>query len=153
MTSYHIAQVNIARLAAPLDDPRIQGFVSQLATINALADDAQGFVWRLTTPAGDATSMRVFPDERLIINMSVWRSIESLWNFTYKAQHVGVMASRQQWFEKIDIPHLAMWWIPAGTEPSLEDAKVRLEHLRLHGATPFAFTFKERFPAGEGQER
>jgi hypothetical protein len=150
MTNYHLAQVNIARMRTPLNDPIMQGFVSQLDTINALAEASQGFIWRLATPAGDATSLRVFPDEWLIINMSVWESIESLWNFTYEVQHAGVMAGRKQWFEKLDYPYLALWWIPVGTEPTLEDAKARLEHLRDHGATNYAFTFKQRFAAGDG---
>jgi hypothetical protein len=151
MTNFHIAQVNIASMLQPLDDPSMQGFVEALAPINALAESSPGFVWRLTTPAGDASTLRVFPDPRIIINMTVWDSIESLWDFVYKAQHTPVMGQRGKWFERMKSSHMAMWWVEAGTIPSLEDAKERLEHIDLHGPTAYAFTFKQRFPAGQAQ--
>ena len=142
----HIAQFNIGRMRAPLTDPLMQGFVSQLVTINQLAEEAAGFVWRLQTPAGDATSIRIYDDDWLIVNMSVWESIEALWDFTYKTQHAQVLSHRKEWFERLDAPILVLWWIAEGETITAEDGKTRLEHLRQHGPTPQAFTFKVRFP-------
>ena len=102
MSNLHLAQINIARLIAPLDDPRLEGFVSRLAEINALADSAPGFVWRLQTPEGDATYLRVFEDEQILVNMSVWQDIESLKQFTYKTAHTDLVRARANWFETMD---------------------------------------------------
>lgn len=101
-SQFHIAQINIARMKAPLDDPQMQAFVEGLEPINALADDAPGFVWRLQDAAGDATSYRPFPDDWLIVNMSVWQSVESLRQFTYKTVHINYVKQRKAWFEKTD---------------------------------------------------
>jgi len=143
---FHIAQVNIGRMVAPLDSPTMAGFVGQLAAINAIADSTAGFIWRLQTPTGDATSIRVFDDDRMMINMSVWESIEALHEFSYKTSHAGVMSQRANWFERLTTPYMALWWIPVGTVPTPEDGKARLDHLEKHGPTAHAFTFKTRFP-------
>ena len=145
--AYHLAQINIGRLRAPLDDPRIAGFVDQLDPINALADESPGFVWRLQSEAGDATSFRVFEDERILLNMSVWESMEALQEYVYHSAHLGPLRDRKQWFDVPDKPHLALWWIPAGHLPTPQEGKERLEHLRRHGPSPEAFTFKQPFPA------
>ncbi|MHB8626129.1 MAG: DUF3291 domain-containing protein [Aggregatilineales bacterium] len=144
--NYHLAQINIAQALAPMTDPIMAGFVAQLDTINALADTAPGFVWRLQTESGNATTIRVFDDERLIVNLSVWESIEALSEFAYKTTHTQVMSHRKEWFERMSVPYLAMWWIPAGHIPTVLEAKARLEHLQLHGPTAYAFQFKTRFP-------
>lgn len=141
---HHIAQVNIARAKAPLDTPLLAEFVAALEPVNALADSAPGFVWRLQDEGGDATSIRAFPDELMIVNMSVWESIEALWDFVYGGGHLEVMRRRREWFSRIE-GHQVLWWVPAGRAPTVEDAKERLELLAEHGPTPEAFTFKRRF--------
>jgi hypothetical protein len=143
----HLAQVNIGRMKAPLEDPVMAGFVGRLDEINALADRSPGFVWRLQTDAGNATYLRPYDDDRIIFNMSVWQSLEDLRAYVYKSAHVEVMRHRMEWFQKFEAPYMALWWVPAGHVPSVDEAKKRLEHLTAHGPTPFAFTFKTTFPA------
>jgi Domain of unknown function (DUF3291) len=148
---FHIAQVNIALPKEPLDSPLLAGFVARLEAVNALADASPGFVWRLQTEDGDATSIRAFEDERVIINMSVWESIEALWSFVYDGGHLAVMRRRREWFDRIEM-HMCLWWVPAGHVPGLEEAKDRVARLRAEGPTPYAFTFKRRFgPPGAPQ--
>lgn len=151
MSRFHLAQVNIGRLRAPLEDPLMEGFRSQLAPINALADRTPGFVWRLQTEDGNATAIRPFADDRMAINLSVWESLEALQRFVYASDHVAPLGSRKQWFEPIDGPILALWWIPAGQIPTVADAQQRLEHLKAHGPSAYAFTFRTSFPAPDGQ--
>jgi Domain of unknown function (DUF3291) len=146
MTKLHLAQVNIARMSAPLEDPAMSGFVSQLDEINALADRSAGFVWRLQTEAGNATYLRPYDDDRILFNMSVWESIEHFKRYVYYSAHVQMLRRRADWFEKPAGNHLALWWIPAGHVPSVDEGKQRLTHLETHGATPFAFTFSQPFP-------
>jgi hypothetical protein len=149
MSLYHLAQINIGRMLAPIDDPLMAEFVAQLPAINALADASPGFVWRLQTEAGDATSVKIYDDDKVIVNMSVWESIESLREYAYRSQHTGVMKYRTKWFEKFDGPYMALWWIPAGHVPSPQEGKERLDHLRKHGVSSYAFSFKNVFPAPE----
>ncbi|HEX2619793.1 MAG TPA: DUF3291 domain-containing protein [Phototrophicaceae bacterium] len=150
MTTYHLAQLNIGRMLGYRDDPIVAGFFARLDEINALAEAAPGFVWRLQTEEGDATSIHAFDDDLLLINMSVWESVETLHQFAYYSQHVELYRQRQEWFHKLSEAILVMWWIPAGTIPTIEEAKAKLEHLRQHGATPEAFNFKNCFsPQGE----
>ena len=139
---YHLAQVNIARMHATLDDPVMAGFVERLAEINALADRSPGFVWRLQTEAGDATYLRPYDDDRILFNLSVWESIEQLKEYVYKSAHSEVMRQRRQWFEKFGGMYMALWWVEAGHIPTVAEAKERLEYLQQHGETPHAFTFK-----------
>ncbi len=143
--SVHLAQVNVGRLRAPIDDPLIAGFVAQLDTINALAEASPGFIWRLKDESGNATTITAFDDPRMIINMSVWESLEALRAYVYRSDHTQVLARRREWFEKMDGPHMALWWIPAGTLPSVDDAKRCLEMLAARGPTAAAFTFRDRF--------
>jgi heme-degrading monooxygenase HmoA len=145
MTRYHLAQVNIGRPLEPLDSERLRGFVEMLAPINAIADQAPGFVWRLQTEDGDATAIRAFDDPQLIMNMSVWESVEAFAAFVYSGEHLGVMRQRKQWFETMRV-YTAMWWIPAGTLPTPADAVARLEVLRRRGPSPDAFTMRRPFP-------
>jgi heme-degrading monooxygenase HmoA len=147
MGSFHLAQVNIGRLRAALEDPMMEGFRSQLDPINALADRAPGFIWRLQTEDGNATAIRPFDDERMAINLSVWESLEALQQFVYASEHVAPLRGRKQWFEPIEGPILALWWIPAGHIPLVTEAKERLEHLKVHGPSRHAFTFRTAFPA------
>lgn len=146
--SWHIAQINVARMLQPLEHPSMQGFVDRLDDINALAEGSLGYVWRLQDESGDATGIRTFGEE-FIVNMSVWQSIEALFDFTYKSAHSGVFKMRKDWFEMPAQAHLAIWWQPAGEVPTPEEGRERLEHLRAHGPSVRAFTLKRRFPAPE----
>jgi hypothetical protein len=149
---WHLAQVNIGRLRAPVDDPAIAEFVAGLDPINALADSAPGFVWRLQTEDGNATAIRPDPgDEMVAINLSVWESVEALADFAYRSAHLAFLRRRAEWFERMASSYLAMWWIPAGTIPTVADAMDRVAHLDRHGPTPTAFTFRHRFaPPDDG---
>ena len=149
MTQFHIAQINIARMLAPIDGPVMADFVAQLAPINALAEESLGFVWRLQSEDGDATSIKVYDDEMIIINLTLWESVEALRGYVYTSAHSRVMRDRRRWFEKFDGPYYAMWWVPAGHVPDPQEGKERLEHLREHGDSAFAFSFKKVFdPSG-----
>ena len=147
VNGHHIAQLNIARAKAPLDQPLLADFVAQLDAVNALAEASPGFVWRLKSDSGNATDIRAYDDPLMIVNISVWESIEALFDFAYKTSHTKVMNRRKEWFESLSGPHMVLWWIPAATIPTVEDAKRRLDHLAAHGPTATAFTFKTRFTA------
>lgn len=151
MTRFHLAQVSIGRLRAPLEDPIMDGFRSQLDPINALADCSSGFVWRLQTEDGNAMAIRPFADELMAINMSVWESLEALQQFVYTSAHVAPLRDRKQWFESIEGPILALWWIPAGHVPTVEEAQERLQHLKERGPSSYAFTFRTPFPSPDPQ--
>ena len=142
---HHVAQFNIARAIAPLDSCAMSEFMAELEPVNALADAAQGFVWRLQTGEGNATDLRAYDDPRVIVNMSVWRSVDALHRFVYAERHARVMSKRKEWFEPLETAHLVLWWIRAASVPSVEEGKARLAYLHAHGPTPHAFTFKSRF--------
>ena len=142
-SDFHLAQVNVARPKAPVDSPLLADFAALLDPVNAIADAAAGFVWRLQDESGNATSIRIF-DDSIMVNMSVWESIEALWAFVYESDHLGVMRRRREWFERMDV-FMCLWWVPAGHLPTVPEAEERLTHLREHGPTPRAFTFKQRF--------
>ena len=144
--NFHLAQLNIATLLAPLDDPRLADFVANLGRINELAEAAPGFVWRLKGEGNDATSLRPFGDN-VIVNMSVWQDAERLFDFVYRTAHAPVMAKRRQWFAKPEGPFMVLWWIRAGHRPTVEEAGQRLALLARKGPSPGGFTLKERFPA------
>jgi hypothetical protein len=141
----HLAQLNVGRLRAPMEDPLIDDFRTNLEPINALAEASSGFVWRLQDEAGDATGIKPFGDELEIINLTVWESIDALADFTYRSGHVELLRRRREFFEAPTQPIVCLWWIPEGTIPTIEDAIARLEHLRTHGPTPTSFTFRHRF--------
>jgi len=141
-----VAQLNVGRLSAPLDDPSIDDFRMNLSRINSLAEVSPGFVWRLQDESGDATGIKPFGDELEIINLTVWESVEALADFTYRSAHVQLLRRRRDFFEAPNQPILCLWWIPQGTIPTVEDAIARLEHLRAHGPTPMAF--RHRFEPG-----
>lgn len=145
--TFQLAQVNIARMRAPLDDPLMEGFVQQLEFINACAERSPGFVWRLQSEAGDATGITIFDDPGLVINMSVWESIESLHDYVYTSAHLRPLQDRMSWFEPMKRAHLALWWVPENHLPDVAAAEQRLDHLLEHGPTREAFTFKQPFPA------
>jgi len=137
----HLAQINIGRMRAALADPVMAGFVAQLDAVNARADATPGFVWRLVGDGGDATSIRPYADPMIIINMSVWESLDALRGYVYAGQHATVLRQRSQWFEKFDGPYYALWWVPVGHIPTVAEGVERLEHLRAHGPSDRAFWF------------
>jgi hypothetical protein len=142
----HLAQLNVGRLVAPLTSVELQGFVDALDPINALADASPGFVWRLQTEDGDATGIRPYDDDLMIVNMSVWESLESLADFVYRSDHQQVMRGRRQWFERMAEAYMVLWWVSEGHRPPVAEAIERLEVLRANGPTPEAFTFRTPFP-------
>ena len=149
---HHLALVNVASLLAPLDSPRLAGFVALLEPVNALADASPGFVWRLQDDSGNATAYRIFEDDRVMVNLSVWESMRALWDFVYATRHLDAMRGRREWFQRMAEPYLALWWLPAGSLPSLEEAAARLDLLRSRGPSPEAFSFRQPFPPpGVGQ--
>lgn len=137
---WQLAQLNIAWLTAPIDSPQLESFVAQLDTINTLAEQSEGFVWRLTSTEGDT----VF-DEDIIVNLSVWKNIESLFDYTYKSAHTTVMRDRKKWFKPMNEASLVLWWVPKGHQPSAQEAYDRLQLIRKKGPSEYAFTFKNRF--------
>jgi len=146
MTGYHLAQMNIAKARVPLDDPLMADFVANLDRINALADRSPGFVWRLQSDSGNATDIQAFDDPLVIVNMSLWRSYGELADYVYRSEHTKIMVRRREWFQPLPRPFLVAWWVVAGTFPTVAEGKARLDHLARHGATPHAFTLRERFP-------
>jgi len=156
VTEWHIAQINVATALYPLDDPRIAEFMGLLDEVNALAEQSPGFRWRLKSEQGNATDIQASDDPNFIVNMSVWSSVETLFDFVYKTSHRLVMAKRREWFDRPAQSYQVLWWVEAGTAPTVEAALARLAHLDAHGPTPHAFTFKQKFPhpetAGEPQD-
>jgi hypothetical protein len=144
---FHLAQINIGRAVGPVDGAELAEFHALLDPVNALADSSPGFVWRLQTDAGNATALRPYDDDRIIVNMSVWDSIETLRAFVYTTMHARVMRRRREWFERFPTSYLALWWVPAGDPPTVDDAKLRLASLDARGPTPYAFTFRQTFAA------
>jgi hypothetical protein len=143
----HLAQINVARLLAPIEAPETADFAAALAPVNAQADAAPGFVWRLQTDSGDATAVRASDDPLLIVNLTVWESVEALEAFAYRDDsHLAVLRRRREWFERPTEAATALWWVPAGHVPTLDEALARLAVLRARGPSPAAFTFRERFP-------
>lgn len=142
--NYHLAQLNIAQLLAPIDSPQLKDFVDNLDRINALAEQSEGFIWRLQTEEGDATALRPFGEE-VIVNLSVWENVEVLHQFVYRTAHAPIMSRRREWFERMANAYMVLWWIPAGHQPSVEEAKQRLDLLQAQGASAQAFTFKQIF--------
>ncbi len=139
---YHIAQLNIGKLLHPMEHPAIAGFKDNLEQINRLAERSQGFIWRLKDDSGNATHIQVFHDPLIIVNMSVWESVETLQSFVYLTEHKKFIQKRHLWFEKLSTPYMAIWWISEGHIPSLEEALDRLNHLIKEGESEYAFTFR-----------
>jgi hypothetical protein len=144
--AFHLAQLNIGYPLGPTDSPVMAEFMARLDPVNAVADATPGFVWRLQTDDGNATAVRAFDDDRLIVNMSLWESLEALRGFVYSNRaHLDVMRRRREWFERMEI-YLVLWWVPAGHVPTVREAEERLDRLRALGPTPGAFTFRAHFP-------
>lgn len=150
MPAHHLAQLNVARLRAPISSPELADFVALLGPINSLADSTPGFVWRLQTEDGSATSVRILDDDMLLVNMSVWESLGDLVAFVYKSGHRDVMLRRREWFNRMAESYLVLWWVEAGHTPTVAEAEARLLHLRTRGPTSYAFTFRSPHDAPDG---
>ena len=138
MTGRHLAQFNIARIKYPLDDPRMAEFVDNVARVNALAEQIEGFVWRLQDESGNAMGMTVYDDPRILPNLTVWENVEALERFVYRTLHGRFYGRRAEWFEHIETP-LVMWFVPQGHRPDVAEGVERLDHLREHGPSDYAF--------------
>jgi hypothetical protein len=147
--TFHLAQCNIVKLKAPLDSPVVADFVAALDPINALADAAPGFVWRLQSEDGDATSIRVFDDDQILLNMSLWESLEALQEYVYRSGHRDILRQRRQWAAPFETAQSTMWWVRAGDVPEASEAVERLARLERDGPTPYAFTFQRPFDPPE----
>ena len=149
---FELAQVNVARLAAPIDSPELSDFVALLDPVNAAADRAPGFVWRMQDEKGNATGIRAFTWDvagaaGIIVNMSVWTDVDHLAAFVYGELHRQVLRRRREWFEHLTAAYTACWWVPTGDRPTTDDAEDRVRLLRSHGSTENAFTLREHYPA------
>jgi hypothetical protein len=146
MSAYELAQLNMGIVRGAMDSPVMAQFAANLARINALADAAPGFVWRLQTEAGDATAIRPFDNPNMLLNMSVWRDLESLRQYVYASAHTEIMRRRREWFERMSEAYLVLWWVPRGHRPTIAEAIERLTALRERGPHREAFTFREHYP-------
>jgi hypothetical protein len=146
MSAHELAQLNIGIIKGPMDSPVMADFAANLERINSLADAARGFVWRLQTEAGDATALRPLDNENMLVNMSVWKDLDSLRRYVYHSAHVDVMRRRREWFEPMSEAFLVLWWVPRGHRPAIPEALTRLELLRVKGPSPEAFTFRHSYP-------
>ena len=149
---FHLAQINIAKVLAPLDSPVMTEFVANLDPINALAENSTGFVWRLKDDTNNATSIKIYDDDFLIVNMSVWTDREALHHYVYSTDHVEFFKRRKEWFQKMTDKHMALWYVPEGNFPTVPEAIERLDYLRANGETPFAFSFKKSFSVAQMME-
>ena len=146
MSNYHLAQLNIARLLAPIDSPQLADFVANLDRVNALAESSPGFVWRLKDDAGNATALRPLGED-MIVNMSVWEDVAALHGYVYRSAHIEVMRRRREWFDRMVEAYMVLWWVPKGHIPTVEEAIERLTVLRERGPSADAFTFRKSFAA------
>ncbi|WP_433238235.1 DUF3291 domain-containing protein [Streptosporangium sp. CA-135522] len=149
----HLAQLNVAHMRAPKDSPELADFVAALDPINRLAEAAPGFVWRLKGGDGPEDVVEHDYGDHLLINFSVWESRDTLWDFTYRSAHLGVLQRRREWFLRVAEPYSVMWWIPQGHVPTLEEAMERLELLKSEGPTSRAFTLKDFYDSSEAAWR
>ncbi|MGI1679565.1 MAG: DUF3291 domain-containing protein [Cellvibrionaceae bacterium] len=147
---YHLAQINIAQAKASLESEVMKGFVSRIEEINSLADMADGFIWRLITE--DGANSRIFNDPSLVINISVWKDIESLKRFVYQSVHLELIKGKAGWFHKLKASHQALWWIPAGHIPTEKEGKEKLDYLEKHGPSEKVFTFSKNFKKNKHNE-
>lgn len=147
MAEWELAQFNLARAVDTLDSPALAGFVAELKRVNELADVSPGFVWRFEGSSPEEPAASAEDDARMLLNLSVWRSADDLYNYTYRGDHAKLISRRREWFEQTREPQLVLWWVPAGHRPTLREGLDRLQELRSRGPTTRAFTFKQRFPA------
>ncbi|WP_298477593.1 DUF3291 domain-containing protein [uncultured Maribacter sp.] len=145
--NYQLAEINIARIKGiTIDDPIMKEFVDNLDTINNLAENSPGFVWRLKDDSNNATNLNPYNDVQIIINISVWENVETLSNYVYKTVHSDFLRRRKEWFKNYGNVSTAMWWIPEGKYPSVEEAVEKLAELQKNGTSTSVFNFKNTFP-------
>ena len=147
--NYQLAQLNIGRIVGPIDSPVMAEFVANLDRINGIAEKSEGFVWRLKDESNNATSIKVYDDDFIIVNMSVWTDVDTLIHFVYMSEHVDILKRGKEWFSKLKDMHMALWYIPAGHIPTVEEAIQRLDYLRKNKETPYSFSFKKRFSVAD----
>jgi hypothetical protein len=143
---WHLAQLNVARAVAAYDSPELASFMDRLEDINALGESAGGFVWRLKNDDGNTIGIGAHPDPLVVFNLSVWESVDDLYDFAYHSGHMDVFRRRKEWFGPFGAASMAMWWLPAGELPAMDEALRRLTLVDEIGPTPEAFTFRSRFP-------
>jgi len=141
----NLAQLNIAHIKYPLDSAEMKGFVDGLDHINGLAENSDGFVWRLKDESGDATSITAFDDPNIIVNMSIWKDQDSLKNFMFRTEHRDFLKRKREWFDIKGEDTYVMWWLAKGEIPTVQEAAEKLEYLRSNGDSPLAFSFKSNF--------
>lgn len=147
MPTFQLAQINIGRIkGVDINDPIMKEFKDNLDTINGLAESSKGFVWRLKDDQNNATSINPYEDVQVLINVSVWETIEDLEFFVYRTFHTDFLRRRKQWFQSYGKAFTAMWWIEAGHFPTIEEATYRLDYLQKNGPSAFAFDFKQKYP-------
>ena len=145
---FQLAEINIARMkGVNINDPIMQEFVENLERVNSIAEASEGFVWRLKDENNNATSMNPYDDEQVIINVSVWESFETLEHVMYQTFHSDFLKRRKEWFQNFGTAHTAMWWIPAGKFPTLQEAVDQLDYLQKNGASEKVFDFRNKLPA------
>ena len=152
MSTHELAQLNIGIIKGPMDSPVMADFAANLERINAVAEHTPGFIWRLQTEDGDATAIRPFEDENMLVNMSVWRDVDSLNQYVYSSAHVELMRRRREWFERMPEAFLVLWWVPRGHRPSVVEAIAKLRLLRAQGPAAAAFTFRQAFAPPEASQ-
>ena len=145
-----LAEANLAWMRYPLDDPRMADMRDEIDRINALGDNSPGFIWRFRTAEGDATDVRVLDDPRVLFNLSIWRSVDDLRHYVYRTEHAAFLRRRRDWFVRPPKPPLAMWWVPAGTRPTVDEAMQRLERLWREGPSSQAFPLTHPFGPNDG---
>lgn len=147
-----LAQLNIAKAKYSLDSQELKEFVDNLTPVNQLAEDTEGFIWRLQDENGDATSIHAFSDPSIIVNMSTWASVDALKNFMFRTHHREFLRRKSEWFDHIEQDSYVLWWVPQGYIPSIEEGIKRLNYLRNNADSPYAFTFKSNFSAAEANQ-
>jgi hypothetical protein len=140
--AFHIAELNVGRLIAPTDDPRVGEFMRALDLVNGLGKRMPGFVWMMEgsgEPGTGNTETKIGGDPRFVSNLTVWDSVEALEAFVWNTVHRQFYARRAEWFEVLGKMHFVMWRVPAGYRPTLDDGLERLAHLQAHGDSDHAF--------------
>ncbi len=138
----HLAELNIGRLVAPTDDPKVAEFMDALDRVNGLGKRMPGFVWMMEgsgEPGTGNTENSIGDDPQFVANLTVWESVETLEDFVWNTIHRQFYERRQEWFEVLGEMHFVMWWVEEGHQPTLEEALQRLEHLKSHGNSAHAF--------------
>ncbi|TRX34043.1 DUF3291 domain-containing protein [Flavobacterium sp. ZT3R18] len=147
MTEYQLAEINIARMkGVAINDPIMKEFVDNLDKVNEIAEQSEGFVWRLKDEDNNATNLNPYNDEQIIVNISVWDSIESLEHYMYKTFHSEFLKRRKEWFQSFGQVSTAMWWVKKGEIPDINQAMEKLDYLQKNGVSEIVFNFKQKYP-------